>query len=197
MKRACLLLGLVLLVTGCAVVNVYVTFPQEKIDKAAEGLLLDIQKEPLPKEPAAPSTQKSSWKPFRFWEPLPLYGQTITSEVQTSSPRIAEARSRMKERLGEIQKYKDSGILGESKEWLLEVRSTQGMSEEEKERLQRLVKEENADRMTICREIVEINHMPPSELKKVQAGFARAQRKLAKKGEWVQNEDGNWERKKE
>ena len=196
MKRIFLLLGLMLLMAGCAVVNVYVTFPQEKIDRAAEGFLLDIQKEAPGGKPADKPARKSSLNFLRFVQPAPLYGQTITSNVQTESPKTDEARSRMKERLEEIDGYKAAGLLGENKEWQIEIRSTGGLGKEEKANLRELVKEENADRMTICREIIRINNMPPTELKNVQAGFARAQRKLAKKGEWLQNEDGAWVKKK-
>ena len=59
-----------------------------------------------------------------------------------------------------------------------------------------MVKEENSDRMTIYREFVQINNMPSAEIKNVQAAYAKGNRKLAKEGEWIQNEDGIWQVKK-
>ena len=196
MRKIGLILGLALLLVSCAVVNVYVTFPQEKIDKAMEGLELQIQPDapslvvPVPKK-------QSRWSPWRFLEPTPLYAETvITSEVKTTSPVIDEAKTRRIERLFDIQGYKDKKILGESKEGLLDVRSTAGLDGKQVSSLQKTVKEENNDRMTIYREIVQINSMPLVQIKNVQAAAAKANRKLAKDGEWIQNEDGVWQVKK-
>lgn len=195
MRKIGLIFGLVLLLVSCAVVNVYVTFPQEKIDKAMEGLELQIQ--PVAPSPKVPAPKKQSrLSPWRFLEPIPLYAQTVTSELKTSSPVIDEAKARRIERFSDIQGYKDKKILGESKEGLLDVRSTVGLDGKQVSSLQKTVKEENNDRMTIYREIVQINSMPSAEIKKVQAGAAKINRKLAKEGEWIQNDDGAWQIKK-
>jgi uncharacterized protein YdbL (DUF1318 family) len=191
MRKIGLIFGLALLLVSCAVVNVYVTFPQEKIDKAMEGLELQIQ-------PTAPSLvvpkKQSRLSPWRFLEPTPLCAETvITSEVKTTSPVIDEAKARRIERFSDIQGYKDKKILGESKEGLLDVRSTAGLDGKQVSLLQKTVKEENNDRMIIYREIVQLNSMPSAEIKKVQAGAAKINRKLAKDGEWIQNDDGVWQ----
>lgn len=194
MRKMGLIFGLVLLLVGCAVVNVYVTFPQEKIDKAMEELELQIQ-------PAVPSSEtpkeQSRLNPWRFLEPAPLYAETvITSEVKTTSSAIDEAKSRRRERLPDIQEYKDKKILGENNEGLLDVRSIEGLDKDQVSTLRKMVKEENNDRMTIYRDIVEINNMVSTEIKRVQAAAAKANRKLAKEGEWIQDEDGAWQLKK-
>jgi len=193
MRKIGLIFGLVLLLVSCAVVNVYVTFPQEKIDKAMEGLELQIQ-------PAAPSLvvpvpkKQSRLSPWHFLEPASLYAETIiTSEVKTTSSVIDEAKARRIERLSDIQGYKDKKILGENNEGLLNIRSTEGLDGKQASLLQKMVKAENSDRMIIYREIVQINSMNLAEIKKVQAGAAKANRKLAKEGEWIQNDDGTWQ----
>ena len=193
MRKTGLIFGLALLLVGCAVVNVYVTFPQEKIDKAMEGLELQIQ--PAVPSPMVPVPKKQSrLSPWRFLEPTPLYAETfITSEVKTTSSVIDEAQARRRKRISDIQGYKDKKILGESKEGLLGIRSTEGLDGKQASLLQKMVKEENSDRMIIYREIVQINSMPLAEIKKVQAGAAKANRKLAKDGEWIQNDDGTWQ----
>ena len=195
MRKIGLIFGLTLLLVGCLSVNVFVTFPQEKIDKAMEGLELQIQ-------PAAPSLvvpvpkKQSRLSPWRFLEPTPLCAQTVTSELKTSSPVIDEALARRRERLSDIQGYKDKKILGESKEGLLDIRLTEGLDGKQVSLLQKMVKEENSDRMITYREIVQINSMPSEQIKNVQAAAAKANRKLAKNGEWIQNEDGTWQVKK-
>ncbi len=206
MRKIGLIFGLTLLLVGCLSVNVYVTFPQEKIDKAMEGLELQIQ--PVVPSLVVPAPKKQSRlspvelsplygvSPWRFLEPTLLYAETvITSEVKTTSPVIAEAKARRIERLSDIQNYKDKKILGESNEGLLDVRSTVGLDGKQVSSLQKTVKEENNDRMTIYREIVQLNNMSSAEIKKVRAGAAKISRKLAKEGEWIQNDDGAWQAK--
>ena len=207
MRKIGLIFGLALLLVSCAVVNVYVTFPQEKIDKAMEGLELQVQPAapslvvPVPKEQSRLSPVELSplyeVSPRRFLEPAPLYAETIiTSEVKTTSSAIDEAKARRIERLSDIQGYKDKKILGESKEGFLDIRSTTGLDGKKVSSLQKMVKEENNDRMTIYREIVQINNMPSAQIKNIQAAAAKANRKLAKEGEWIQNDDGTWQAKK-
>ena len=197
MRKIGLIFGLALLLVSCAVVNVYVTFPQEKIDKAMENLQLDIRKGISPPAPTTPAFKKQSYlNPGRFLEPTPLYAQTVTSELKTSSSVIDEAQARRRERISDIQEYKDKKILGENNEGLLDIRSTVGLDGKQASSLQKMIKEENNDRMTIYREIVQLNSMPSAEIKKVQVGAAKANRKLANEGEWIQNEDGAWQVKK-
>jgi len=196
MRKIGLMFGLALLLVSCAVVNVYVTFPQEKIDKAMDGLELQIQPAvPSPKS-LAPKKQ-SRLSPGRFLEPASLYAETIiTSEVKTTSSIIDEAKARLIERLSDVQGYKDNNILGENNQGLLEVRSTAGMDGKQVSSLQKMVKEENNDRMIIYRQVVQINNMNAADIKKVQVAAAKANRKLAKEGEWIQNDDGAWQIKK-
>ena len=194
MRKCGLIFGLALLLVGCAVVNVYVTFPQEKLDKAMEGLELQVQ--PGVSSPTVPKEQ-SRFNPGRLLEPAPLYAQTvITSEVKTTSSVIEEAKARRIERLSDIQEYKDKKALGENNEGLLEIRSTEGLDKDQVSSLRKMVKEENEDRMTIYRDVVQINKMASSEIKRVQAAAAKANRKLAKEGEWIQDESGAWQTKK-
>ena len=194
MRKIGLIFGLVLLLAGCVAVNVYVTFPQEKLDKAMEGLELQIQ--PVAPSPVIPKKQ-SRFSPGRFLEPAPLYAQMITSEVKTTSSVIEEAKARRIERLSDIQGYKDEKVLGENNEGLLDIRSTEGLDKDQISSLRKMVKEENNDRMIIYRDVVEINNMVSSEIKRVQVAAAKANRKLAKEGEWIQDENGKWQLKKD
>ncbi|MFH1902864.1 MAG: DUF1318 domain-containing protein, partial [Candidatus Omnitrophota bacterium] len=125
----------------------------------------------------------------------PLYAETtvITSEVKTTSSVIDEAQARRRGRLSDIQGYKDNKILGENNQGLLDVRSTAGLDGKQVSSLQKMVKEENSDRMTIYRETVKINNMPSAQIKNVQAASAKAKQKLANDGEWIQNENGAWQ----
>ena len=180
MRKSGLIIGLALLLVSCAVVNVYVTFPQEKIDQAMEGLQLDIQKDVPSVPPAAPASKKQGrLSPRYFWEPAALYAATVSPEMKTSSPVIDQAQARRKERVSDIQNYKKDKVVGENRDGLLEIRSSAGMDGEQSAALQKMVKADNSDRMIIYREIVQINSMPSSQLKNVQTAAAKANRKNA------------------
>ncbi|MFH2069137.1 MAG: DUF1318 domain-containing protein [Candidatus Omnitrophota bacterium] len=194
MRKSGLIFGLALLLVGCVAVNVYVTFPQEKLDKAMEGLELQVQ--PVAPSPVIPKKQ-SRLSPWRFLGPAPLYAQTVvTSEVKTTSSVIEEAKARRIERFSDIQGYKDKKVLGENNEGLLDIRSTEELDGKEVLALRKMVREENNDRMAIYRDVVQINKMASAEIKRVQAAAAKANRKLAKEGEWIQDENGAWQLKK-
>lgn len=198
MRKFLISLFLLALAAGCATVNVYITFPQEKLEKAAEQIELDLQKDlMLTPPPAAPRGGQGRFNPLEWLGPAPAYAQTISSEVKTRSPLIEEIMKRRRERLSDLQVFKDKGTLGENREGLLDTRSSTGLDRETRLKQEKLVREENQDRLSMYREIVKINSMPSEELKNVQAAFAKIQRKIAQVGEWIQDEDGTWVQKKD
>lgn len=192
----CLAGALSLAAAGCATVNIYVTFPQEKIESAAESFLMDLESH----APADGSSDRREGadglaRGFSIWRPAPLQAQTLSAELRMDSPAISRARSGMSARLNVIGRLKDEGRVGESNEGLLETVVTAGLDRAALLELRRMVEEENRDRMTVYREIVRINSMPADQLATVQKSFAAAYRRLARPGHFVQDEKGAWERK--
>ena len=49
--------------------------------------------------------------------------------------------------------------------------------------------------MLLYRTLLEQNNMPPGDLVRVQAGFARAHRQRAPAGAWIQDDGGQWTQK--
>jgi len=47
----------------------------------------------------------------------------------------------------------------------------------------------------LYRTLVEQNQMPPGDIARVQAAFAKAHRDKASPGAWVQDDAGQWSRK--
>jgi len=90
-----IILGLISLFAGCAVVNVYVTFPEEKIKKAAEDIL-------------APPDQSGQSGFFKFNFTKNLYAEEIVvkKEIKTDSPAIKEAKEKINSWRNELCEYK-------------------------------------------------------------------------------------------
>src|ERR1043166_8283020 len=83
------------------------------------------------------------------------------------------------------------GCIGENNLGLLEARPGTGCPAT----VPALVSAENRDRMVLYRTLVEQNQMPPGDIARVQAAFAKAHRDKASPGTWVQDDAGQWSRK--
>jgi len=191
MRNLCLMAGMLLLLSGCMVANFYVTFPQKDLEKAAQQLEFDVQKA------SPPAKGGHSMIDLRgFWEPQTLFAQVVTSEPKISSSAIDEAKARRNGRIPNVQPFKNKGAVGENNVGLLEIVPGASLSSAEAFQLQKLVRDENRDRMLIYQEFIKINNMTKADLKRVQAAFAKTQRENANSGEMVQNSDGSWSAKK-
>ena len=101
---------------------------------------------------------------------------------------------------GVVRSMVDSGAVGEANNGLL-VERERGLSPADK----KIVDAENEDRRTVIngmtRAIIRINRQPetPDNISQVKPQatqqFAAIRRDAAKKGWWIQDENGNWSRK--
>ena len=168
----------IFLMLGCATVNIYVTFPEKEIRNAAadiENLLEEGE-----------DAGSFNFNPFTS---TLLYAESISSELKVYTPEIKTALASRRKRLRLINEYKSKGVIGENNKGLVRIRGVAASS------VQRLVKEENKDRMTIYQALVRQNNMPPEQLEIVQEQFAAVHRGKANKGEWIQLPTGKWIKK--
>ena len=182
------------LLVGCAVVNVYVSFPEEKIKEAAVDIESMVEGgapvKPLPKTPTTP--KKSSLLDNILFSPI--YAQAIPQLKIT--PEIQEAVTRRKDRFSKIRFYKDAGLIGENNQGFIEARfDGQDVVAATKKDVESLVKDESRDREYIYKELVKQNNMAPEELANIKSAFAGVQRNKAKSGDWIQTETGEWKKK--
>jgi uncharacterized protein YdbL (DUF1318 family) len=84
-----------------------------------------------------------------------------------------------------------SGCLGENNRGLVEPRPGPSCPPDGTA----LAAAENDDRMRLYRTLVAQNNMPPGDLARVQAAFARTNRAAAPPGTWIQDDAGSWSRK--
>lgn len=198
------LTGLALLValvvaSNCVAVTINVTFPQEKLEGAAasiEDLVRGDSKEPPKKKDGAPSQKDErrgrldgAWDLAAWLAPSPAFAQI--PELKTRTPEVMASIESRRQRFSQIQQWKSRGCVGENAQGLLDPRPGQGCGSE----VGGLIDAENRDRMTLYRTLLQQNNMPPGDLARIQAAFAKVNRERAVAGEWIQAESGQWTRK--
>ena len=132
-------------------------------------------------------------------QPSELSGKI--ADVVKKMPDVVAAYKEMGARLPQVDRLRDSGSVGEGKNGLLVVREEKGVTPADRS----LISAENENRGTVmngmARAIVRINRVPENEqnirqvMPQAVEQFASVRRSSAKKGWWVQEPDGNWNRK--
>jgi len=182
MRRIGILI-LLLAITGCAVVNVYVTFPEEKIKKAAEELL------------APPSQGTPQSNLYRFIFTGTAYAEEVvevSKDIKTNSPVIREAKKKMDSWREELDRYKAEGFIGERNDFSVEIIKLPPDPEKAK-RIKKIVNDENQQRKIMMDELLKINNVSPGEVAKFKKIFADVMKKYSPSGTWIQGEE--WYRK--
>jgi len=198
-----LLAGLIFVLVSCAVITVNIYFPEKDVKEAYKTL----EKE-LMGPGNAPDEMKPSGKPessLRF-EIIPAaYAQDSEladkiADAVKRMPDVVNAYREMGARIADIDRLRDSGIVGEGKDGLLAVREGKLSPADKK-----LVDQENENRRTVMKgmtkAIIRINRVPDNEtnMKQVMpqavAQFAAIRRDAAKRGWWIQDASGNWLKK--
>jgi uncharacterized protein YdbL (DUF1318 family) len=200
-----------LLLTGCVSVTINVQFPQEKLDSAASSIEDLVSgpasppanpgpgestpaEAPAPKAPSdsrregEPSGGRATW--LRWLSPTEAHAQPVP-ELKVVTPEVKAAIESRRRRNAAVDAAEQAGCLGENTQGLVEARAGTGCPAN----LGALIAAENADRMFIYKTLVEQNKMPPGDIARVQAAFARARRDKAPAGAWIQQENGQWTRK--
>ncbi|MCM8786064.1 MAG: YdbL family protein [Candidatus Omnitrophica bacterium] len=175
-----LILGLV----GCAVVNVYVTFPEEKVKKAAEDLLAP-----------PPSKTPQSFLDIFFTKNLYADEVIITKDLKTDSPKIKEAKEKMDSWREILDQFKKDGYIGETNDFKVVIKEIPKSSEIEK-KVRKIVDDENKQREIMIKELLKINNAAPEEEKKFRKVFSEVAQKYSPVNTWIQLSDGFWTKKK-
>jgi uncharacterized protein YdbL (DUF1318 family) len=89
----------------------------------------------------------------------------------------------------------DRGNVGITRDGLLTVRNTDGLSLKERAEVQQLVEAENRDRDALYGEIAKANNFSADAVPKIKRIFAKSWIDQARPGWWIQDEQGNWKKK--
>ncbi|MBI5115819.1 YdbL family protein [Candidatus Poribacteria bacterium] len=181
------------LTLACVTVNVY--FPAAEVQHAADKIVEEVHgKQP---EATTPEAAPKESMLRRMLEGISPFGGVAYAQVDIniSTPNIRALKESMKQRFDSLRSLYDKGIIGETNDGLLSIRTLEGLDLKDKADANKLVKAENADRENLYMEIAKANDLPPDTVPQIKELFANSWRKDAKKGWWIQKGNGEWERK--
>ena len=210
MKRSIVIgLGCAAVLAACITINVY--FPEAAVKELAQQIEDEVQRtaegQPAPTpapEPTATPTAGSGTAPqesLLSWV-LSLGATTAyAAEDEVAAPEITNPAIRKiidsrAARLRAVTDLKAKGVVGESNQALLVVRNLdaiQGLKE--RADAQKLIKDENADREQLFKEIAAAKNVELAQLPQIRTTYAETLREKAHPGDWIQLPDGSWAQK--
>jgi uncharacterized protein len=191
LKRTVLLLAF--LTSACVTVNIY--FPAAAVERAADEIVKETWGS---RTESAPKEQPRSLLPTaREIVSVTFIDEAFAQEadINISNPAIRALKDSIKNRSGSIKPFMDRGNVGLTKDGLLTVRTTDGLSLKERAEVQQLVDAENRDRESLYLEIAKANNFPLESVAKIRSIFARSWVEQAQAGWWIQDAQGNWQKK--
>jgi uncharacterized protein len=116
-------------------------------------------------------------------------GTQKPAQAQASPPSTRTPESRRRNRMADIQQFKNQRLVGESRDGLLVIRTKPDGEYGDYVRI--TVEEENADRMELMKSLAESQK---TSLPEIQAKQAELWRNRSFKGEWIETPgpDGAW-----
>src|SRR5512132_4382036 len=192
LKRVALLIAF--LANACVTVNIY--FPAAAVERAADEIVKETwgsRTESAPKEQPR-SLLPTAWKIVSV---IFFIDEVFAQEadINISNPAIRALKDSIKNRSGSIKPFMDRGNVGLTKDGLLTVRTTEGLSLKERAEVQQLVDAENRDRESLYLEIAKANNFPKESVSKIKSIFAKSWAEQAQSGWWIQDAQGNWQKK--
>jgi uncharacterized protein YdbL (DUF1318 family) len=180
-----------LALAACVTINVY--FPAAAAEKAADRIIEDIWGKEKAEAPAG-NEQTSITPPSRHLVARALQGIAdfvvpvahAQADLDVSSPAIRALTASMKARAGDLDPFFTSGAIGLTSDGLVEIRDANAVPLADRNRLRKLVSDDNADRNSLYREIATANEHPEWEAD-IRSTFAER---------WIANAPAGWYYKK-
>ena len=179
--------------------NIY--FPEAAADSAAKTIVRDVLGEEPTNVERAPDTpdkgsmlegKETGWAVFvkRMVDVLiqPAYAQ---ADIKINTPVINSIRASLKQRQPQLQPSFSNGALGLTGDGLVAIRDQGAIALKDRNRVKKLVADENADRNALYREIAKANGHPEWE-NDIRKTFARVWVEESPSGIWYQNDAGQW-----
>ncbi len=188
-----------LALAACVTINVY--FPAAAAEKAADRIIEDIwgpEKGPKP----AGDEQSSIGHDAGGLVVAALRGALdfvvpaahAQADIDVSSPAIRTLTASMKGRAAELERFFISGAIGLTADGLIEIRDASAVSLADRNKLARLVADENSDRNSLYREIAGANGHPEWEAD-IRNTFAERWIANARAGWYYKSKSGGWTQK--
>lgn len=186
----------------CARITVNVYFPAAEIRDAAAQIEQEVRSGDARQPPAENSSDKQQRGSF-LWPSIrtvrlaltPPSAMAQTPNINITTPAIRRLIASRKQRYSRLVPLLDRCVLGENNRGLLDIRSLQGLSLQDKARAQALLAQENRDRQQLYRELATANQLPANRLGEIASIFAKVNRKEAHSGWCIQDDNGSWKTK--
>jgi len=192
--RNSIVLSAVLLASlvACLTVNVYF-YPSEEVDQTAREIIEDIRGPAIPEDEEDKGDNGYGDGEASLGEWL-LVGVAYAGEKETavSNPAIDSLKAKLKERSKTLGRYFDAGAIGEGNDGFVAIRDASAVPMKDRAKLNGIVKEENADRKALYKEVAKALEVKDEDLPQVQKSFAKQWRQTVRKGWWFQDDLGEW-----
>jgi uncharacterized protein YdbL (DUF1318 family) len=189
-----------LTLAACVTINVY--FPAAAAEKAADRIIEDIWGPEKGPKPEGSNTQGSVLR-----EPgavlLASLGSALDfvipraeaqADLDISSPAIRTLTASMKGRAGELDPFFASGAVGLTADGLVEIRDANAVALADRNKLKKLVADENSDRNALYKEIATANGHAEWEAD-IRGTFADRWVANARPGWFYRDKKGRWTKK--
>ncbi|MCX5813218.1 MAG: DUF1318 domain-containing protein [Proteobacteria bacterium] len=182
------------LLSACVTVNIY--FPAAAVQKAADEIVDEVRGTKDQQKPdKKPGSQSWFLNELRFSVgPKEVQAQTVN--IIVSTPAIREMKHAIRERFHLVKPFYEQGNVGENKSGLIEIRNTDNLGLKDKADITRLVEQENNNRMMLYTEVMKANKLSAQSMPEIQKIFANSWRIKSQPNWWIQNDNGQWEKKK-
>ncbi len=184
-----------LTLAACVTINVY--FPAAAAEKAADRIIEDIWgpgKGPKPEGNEQSSLGHFAGDALVAALDFVIPAAHAQADIDISSPAIRALTASMKGRAGQLDPFFNSGTVGLTADGLLEVRDANAVALAERNKLRKLVADDNADRNSLYREIAGANGHPEWEAD-IRSTFAERWIANARAGWYYKSKAGAWTQK--
>ncbi len=184
-----------LALAACVTVNVY--FPAAAAEKAADRIIEDIWgpgQQPKPEGNEQSSLGHAAGDVLVAALDFVIPAAEAQADIDISSPAIRALTASMKGRAGDLAPFFTAGAIGLTADGLVEVRDPNAVALADRNRLRKLVADENADRNSLYREIATANGNPGWEAD-IRSTFAERWVANARAGWYYKSDAGAWSQK--
>lgn len=188
-----------LALAACVTINVY--FPAAAAEKAADRIIEDIWG---PEKAARPDSKEQSSvvsptdgvlaAAVRGILEFAVPAAHAQADIDISSPAIRALTVSMKDRAADLDPFFASGAIGLTADGLIEIRDANSVPLADRNRLRKLVSDDNADRNALYREIATANGRPEWEAD-IRGTFADRWVANARAGWYYKTGAGAWKQK--
>jgi uncharacterized protein YdbL (DUF1318 family) len=188
--------------SACVTINIY--FPAAAAEEAARTIVRDVLQGEEPPSTPAPEKGDQSATDTLSGTLLVLAGHVLhrlvppahaaEADININTSAIRAIRARLERRQSELQPFYRSGAIGFDNRGNVAVRDLNAAPMQDRNRLRKLVADENADRDKLYAEIARANGHP-EWAGQVRDTFAKVWVQESPRGYWYQDGGGRWQQR--